>query len=69
LGWKDLHALAPGAPVPRRVLLDTLAADVAPFEAERQLDTAVNWGRWAQLFDYDADDGWFLPAPDNEVAR
>ncbi len=28
----------------------------------RQLDTAIDWGRWAGLFDYDADDGSFLKA-------
>ena len=34
-----------------------------PPEAERQVDTAVNWGRWAELFDYDADDACFLRTP------
>jgi hypothetical protein len=33
---------------------------VPPPEAERQMDTAVNWGRWAELFDYDADHACFL---------
>jgi hypothetical protein len=28
-------------------------------EAERQVDTAVDWGRQAELFDYDADEGFF----------
>jgi hypothetical protein len=28
------------------------------------LDTAVNWGRWADLFDYDADDACFIRVGD-----
>ena len=37
------------------------ACSYPPLEAERQVDTAVNWGHWADLFDYDADDARFLP--------
>jgi NitT/TauT family transport system ATP-binding protein len=55
-----LRALAVGAPVPRERILEDLRAHVPPPEAERQVDTAVNWGRWADLFDYDADDACFL---------
>jgi NitT/TauT family transport system ATP-binding protein len=55
-----LGALAPGAPVPREAILEGLRAHVPPPEAERQVDTAVNWGRWADLFDYDADVACFL---------
>jgi NitT/TauT family transport system ATP-binding protein len=51
-----------GAPVPRERILEELRARVPPPEAERQVDTAVNWGRWADLFDYDADDACFLRA-------
>ena len=57
-----LGALAPGAPVPREAILEGLRTHVPPPEAERQVDTAVNWGRWADLFDYDADDACFLRA-------
>jgi NitT/TauT family transport system ATP-binding protein len=57
-----LRALGAGAPVPREVILEGLRAHVPPREAERQVDTAVNWGRWADLFDYDADDACFLLA-------
>ena len=64
-----LRALAPGAPVPRRTVLNELRTNVTPFEAERQVDTAVNWGRWAQLFDCDADDECFLPPRDDHTAR
>ena len=56
-----LRALESGAPVSREAVLAQLRSHVAPPEAERQVDTAVNWGRWAELFDYDADDAFFLP--------
>jgi NitT/TauT family transport system ATP-binding protein len=26
-------------------------------EVQRQLDTAVNWGRYAEIFDYDSEAG------------
>jgi NitT/TauT family transport system ATP-binding protein len=41
---------------------DILEAHFSEDEAQRQLSTAINWGRYAELFDYDADDGkLFLP--------
>jgi len=55
-----LRALAAGAPVSRETVLAGLRPQVAPPEAERQVNTAVDWGRWAELFDYDADDACFL---------
>jgi NitT/TauT family transport system ATP-binding protein len=57
-----LDALSRGAPVPREAILAELRPHVPGPEAERQVDTAVNWGRWADLFDYDADDACFLRA-------
>jgi NitT/TauT family transport system ATP-binding protein len=57
-----LQALGAGAPVSREAVLAELRPQVAPPEAERQVDTAVDWGRWAELFDYDADDACFLRA-------
>jgi len=57
-----LRALAAGAPVSRETVLAGLRPQLAPPEAERQVDTAVDWGRWAELFDYDADDACFLRA-------
>ena len=57
-----LRALESGAPVSREAVLAPLHSHVAPREAERQVDTAINWGRWAELFDYDADDACFLRA-------
>ena len=55
-----LRALEAGAPVSRETVLEGLRPQVAPPEAERQVNTAVDWGRWAELFDYDADDACFL---------
>lgn len=57
-----LRALEAGAPVSRETVLSGLRSQVAPPEAERQVNTAVDWGRWAELFDYDADNGCFLRA-------
>jgi NitT/TauT family transport system ATP-binding protein len=56
-----LRALARG-PVPRETILQGLRPHVTGPEAERQVDTAISWGRWAELFDYDADDACFLRA-------
>ncbi|WP_328357573.1 nitrate/sulfonate/bicarbonate ABC transporter ATP-binding protein [Mycobacterium sp. NBC_00419] len=35
--------------------LDLLQRGFGPEEARRQLDTAINWGRYGELFDYDTD--------------
>lgn len=59
-----LGALADEAVVPRETIRNRLRLSVPPLEAERQLDTAVNWGRWADLFDYDADDACFVRVED-----
>ncbi len=40
--------------------LDLLRRGFSAEEARRQLDTAIDWGRYAELFDYDADDGMLL---------
>ncbi|MBX5466822.1 MAG: AAA-associated domain-containing protein [Firmicutes bacterium] len=39
----------------RDFFLDVLEGHFSPAEAERQLDVAINWGRWADLFHYDPD--------------
>ena len=38
-------------------LLDVLDEHYPEDEAERQFTTAVDWGRYAELFESDADDG------------
>jgi NitT/TauT family transport system ATP-binding protein len=60
-----LGALSGTAAVPRETIRKRLRPRLPPQEAERQLDTAVNWGRWADLFDYDADDACFIRVGDD----
>jgi NitT/TauT family transport system ATP-binding protein len=36
--------------------LDILRRGFSPDEARSQLDTAIDWGRYAELYDYDSDD-------------
>jgi NitT/TauT family transport system ATP-binding protein len=42
------------------LFLDLLRRGFSAEEARRQLDIAIDWGRYAELFDYDADDGMLL---------
>jgi NitT/TauT family transport system ATP-binding protein len=50
--WESLH----------HELQSCFSAD----EAERQLDTAIDWGRYAELFAYDDDEGiFYLEQPDD----
>jgi NitT/TauT family transport system ATP-binding protein len=39
----------------KEFLLDILDEHFSKAEAERQFETLVDWGRYAQLFEYDAD--------------
>jgi NitT/TauT family transport system ATP-binding protein len=41
-------------------LLEALEQTFSPAEARRQLDTAIDWGRYAELFAYDDDVGEFF---------
>jgi NitT/TauT family transport system ATP-binding protein len=43
----------------RDVVEAALELDFPAEEAERQLDTVINWGRYAELFTYDEDAGRF----------
>jgi NitT/TauT family transport system ATP-binding protein len=36
--------------------LDVLRRGFSADEARSQLDTAIDWGRYADLYDYDSDD-------------
>jgi NitT/TauT family transport system ATP-binding protein len=58
-----LEALAAsgGRPVPRETILSALVGHFPEPEARRQFDTAVNWGRYAEMFDYDAETGSLTP--------
>jgi NitT/TauT family transport system ATP-binding protein len=46
----------PGQPVPREQILGLLESAFPQIEAERQLATAINWGRYGEMLDYDADE-------------
>jgi len=48
-------------------ILDILDENYSDEEAHNQFDTAVNWGRYAGLFDYDSDEGMLaLPREEDE---
>lgn len=52
--------------IPEDLVLDILANHFSPKEAERQLDTAIDWGRYAELFSYDEPAGEiFLETPED----
>jgi NitT/TauT family transport system ATP-binding protein len=55
-----LGALEKGREIPREAVVAPLRPAFGKAEAERQVDTAVDWGRGAELFDYDADGGVFF---------
>ena len=40
--------------VPEEFFLDMLDEQFSQEETLRQLETAINWGRYAELFDFDA---------------
>ena len=40
--------------VPEEFFLDMLDEQFSEDETQRQLETAINWGRYAELFDFDA---------------
>jgi len=53
--------------VPKDFLMDILDEHFSESEAERQFQTMVDWGRYAQLFEYDADDARLYKAAPEEV--
>jgi NitT/TauT family transport system ATP-binding protein len=55
--------------VPEDFFLDMLDEQFSDEETQRQLDTAINWGRYAELFDFDASRRRFvLPEQEEAVA-
>jgi NitT/TauT family transport system ATP-binding protein len=46
-----------------RFFLDVLRRGFSEEEARRQLDIAIDWGRYGELFDYDADSGELILEP------
>jgi NitT/TauT family transport system ATP-binding protein len=43
--------------IPAEFFHDILDEHFSQDEVERQLDTALNWGRYAEIFDYDSERG------------
>jgi NitT/TauT family transport system ATP-binding protein len=43
--------------IPAEFFHDILDEHFSQDEVERQLDTAMNWGRYAEIFDYDSESG------------
>jgi NitT/TauT family transport system ATP-binding protein len=52
--------------VPEEFFLDMLDEQFSQEETQRQLETAINWGRYAELFDFDASRRRFV-LPESEV--
>ncbi|MBV8346578.1 MAG: nitrate/sulfonate/bicarbonate ABC transporter ATP-binding protein [Mycolicibacterium sp.] len=48
--------------------LDILQQDFSPHDAQQQLDTAIGWGRYAELFDYHTDTDQITADPDAALA-
>ncbi|GAB4174616.1 MAG: nitrate/sulfonate/bicarbonate ABC transporter ATP-binding protein [Coleofasciculaceae cyanobacterium] len=50
--------------IPEELILDILESHFSPKEAERQLETAIDWGRYSELYSYDEPAGEiFLEQP------
>ncbi|QNE36443.1 ABC transporter ATP-binding protein [Leifsonia shinshuensis] len=56
---RDLRHTATGA-IRADDILTALRAHFGEDDAQRQLDTAIDWGRYGELFEYDADTGRLL---------
>ena len=50
------------------MFLDLLRRGFSEEEGRAQLDTAIDWGRYAELFEYRSDDGELILAPAEDVA-
>ena len=54
--WIDqMLTVAKGDRLDKDVFLTALALDFNPVEAPHQLETAINWGRYAEIFSFDDD--------------
>ena len=51
-----------GGRVPRQAFVEKLQDHFSPSEADRQLSTALDWARYAELFDFDPDSEEFVLA-------
>jgi NitT/TauT family transport system ATP-binding protein len=59
---QGLESTADGT-LSEQFFLDLLGRGFTAEAARAQLDTAIDWGRYAELFEYDADDHQFLLTP------
>ncbi|HKV84043.1 MAG TPA: nitrate/sulfonate/bicarbonate ABC transporter ATP-binding protein [Ktedonobacterales bacterium] len=64
---RDLHA-ASDHRLPEDAVIERLEQTFSPIEARRQLDTAIDWGRYAELFAYDDDAGEFFLEEESQPA-
>ena len=48
---------------------DMLDEHFTEAEFRRQLDTALNWGRYAEIFDYDSETGRLVPTEGGAEAK
>jgi NitT/TauT family transport system ATP-binding protein len=55
--------------VPEEFFLDMLDEQFSDVETQRQLDTAISWGRYAELFDFDSARRRFILPENEEVAE
>jgi NitT/TauT family transport system ATP-binding protein len=55
--------------VPEEFFLDMLDEQFSQEETQRQLETAINWGRYAELFDFDASRRRFILPETEETAQ
>ncbi len=56
----DKLAASDNGQVPREEIREMIEGDFSRKRSERQIDTAIDWGRYAELFDYDADAQHFV---------
>ncbi len=56
--------------VPEEIFVDLLDEQFSEEESERQMETAIAWGRYAELFDYDAGRRRFVmpDSPEEEIS-
>lgn len=59
-------AASAGQRIPEGPILERLERSFSGEEARRQLDTAIDWGRFAELYAYDADTGQLYLEPEDE---
>ncbi len=55
--------------IPEEFFLDMLDEQFSEDETQRQLETAVNWGRYAELFDFDASRRRFVLPAEEETPQ